>query len=128
MSGRKSNLKKFNNIANGNMAGNITSPVSNIEFMDNVGIQLNFTGSPVGNFQIQISIDYDQDNNGNVITQGNWVPITFPSPISGENIPTSSGSPIYIDLNQLSAPWVRVVYTRTSGTGTLNSFICGKML
>lgn len=123
---RKSNLKQYHSVTNGSMAASITSPVTNIEFLDNVGVQLNFTGAPVGNFQVQVSIDYNQDNNGNVISAGNWVPVTLSNGTVNAN--TSLGSPIYIDLNQLSAPWVRVVYVRTSGTGALNVFLSGKML
>lgn len=110
------------------MASSITSPVTNIEFLDNIGVQLNFTGSPSGNFQVQLSIDYNQDNNGNVISAGNWTPIYFSDPrIAGTNIPPALGSPIYLDLNQLSAPWIRIVYTG-GGSGTLNAFIAAKML
>ena len=126
---RKSNLKQFNTIANGDMSlPTITSAVTNIEFLDNIGVQLEWSGAPVGIFQIQVSIDYNQDSFGNVLNAGTWVPIIFPSPISGSDIPTSSGSPIYIDMNQLSAPWIRVVYNGASGTGTLNAWIAGKMV
>jgi hypothetical protein len=125
---RKSNLKRFNNIANGDMSGNLVSAVSNVEFIDNLGIQLNFTGSPVGTFQVLVSIDYDQDNNGNVINAGHWVPIVFPEPVAGSSISTSVGSPIYINLNQVAAPWIKVTYTASSGSGILNSYICGKMI
>ena len=124
---RKSNLKRFNSIVNGSMAASITSPVSNIEFLDNIGVQLNWTGSPVGNFQVQVSLDYDQDNNGNVINAGNWVAVVL-QPGSSINAPTTLGSPIVIDLNQLSAPWLRIVYNRTSGSGTLNAFVSAKMV
>lgn len=124
---RKSNLKKFQSITSGNMAlTSITSAITNVEFLDNIGVQLQWSGSPVGNFEIQVSLNYDQDINGNVINAGTWVPLTFPT--YNNDIPTSAGSPLYIDLNQLSAPWVRVVYTKTSGTGTLNTYICGKMV
>ena|ERR1035437_779912 len=123
---RKGNLKRFKTIANGNMSGSLISPVTAIEFMDNIGYQLNFTGSPVGNFQVQVSMDYDQDNNGNVLNAGNWIAVTLSN--NSINAATSLGSPIYIDLNQLSAPWIRVAYNYTSGSGTLNAFICGKMV
>lgn len=123
---RKSNLKRFKTIVNGNMAGSLISTVTNIEFLDNIGVQLNFSGSPVGNFQVQVSIDYDQDINGNVINAGSWVPVQLSN--SSTNAPSSLGSPIYIDLNQLSAPWIRIAYNFTSGTGILSAFICAKMV
>jgi len=107
------------------MTGNLTSAITNIQFLDNIGIQLNFTGSPVGYFQVQVSIDYAQDNQGNVTNAGNWTPLYF-TQITSTNVPTSSGSPIYLDLSELSAPWIQVTYTATSGSGTLNAFISCK--
>jgi len=119
---RKNTLLKFQNITNGAMSGNITSPATNIQFMDDIGVQLNFTGTPTGTFQIQVSIDYAQDAEGNIQNAGNWIPINLPSS------PVASGGSgfIYIDLNMLSAPWIRVVYIASSGVGVLNSFLTGK--
>ena len=124
MSGRKNNLLQFHTIIDGDMSlSSLTSSVTNIQFLDNLAIQLNFSGSPVGTFEVQVSIDYAQDNNGNVTNSGNWVPVTLnPSP------DTSQGSPIFINMQQLAAPWIRVVYTKTSGSGTLNAYISGKMI
>lgn len=113
-------------------AGNtLTSLVTNIQYLDDVGLQLNFSGSPVGTFAVQVSADYSQDLNGNVTATGNWTPLVFSywngsSFVTGTTIPTSAGSPIYLDLALLSAPWIRVVYTNSSSTGTLNAFITGK--
>ena len=102
----------------------ITSVATNIQYLDNIGIQLNFTGSPNGTFAVQVSADYQQDPEGSIRVPGNWIPIALPS------TPLASGSAgqIYIDLNQLSAPYIRVVYTKTSGTGTLNAFVTGKQV
>lgn len=124
MSGRKNNLRLYQNITAASMAGNVTSTVTNIQFLDNIAVQLNFTGTPVGTFTVQVSADYAQDDLGNVTNSGNWIPITL------NPVPSAAGTAdqIFIDLNQLAAPWIRVVYTRTSGSGTLNSFITGKML
>ena len=121
---RKNNILKFQTITAASMGAGVTSAVTNIEYMDNIGIQLGFTGTPTGTFAVQVSADYAQDQFGNVSNAGNWVALTLsPSPAA-----SGSGDNIYIDLNQLSAPWVRVVYTRTSGTGTLNAFLTSKML
>lgn len=118
---RKNNILKFQNITNGDMSqATITSAITDIQFLDNIGIQLNFTGSPVGIAAIQVSADHAQDMFGNVTMAGSWATITSSSMVGG--------SPIYFDLNQLSAPYLRIVYTKTSGTGTLNGFITAKML
>lgn len=128
----KNTLLKFQNISAGDMStASLTSAVTNIQFLDNIGLQLNFTGSPTGTFEVQVSSDYAQDGQGNVQVAGNWIPLimtywdgaTF---VTTGDIPTSVGSPIYLDLALLSAPWIRVVYTRVSGSGTLNSFITAK--
>lgn len=134
MSGRKSNLKQFKVVSAGNMAlTSITSPVTAIEQLDNLGVQFNWTGSPVGTFQVQVSADYAQDTQGNVTNTGNWVAVPLNYLLSGVStsattVPTSAGSPIYLDLNQLSAPWMRSVYTKSSGTGSVDMWVTGKMI
>lgn len=123
MSGRKSVLNQFRNIADGDMSGDLTSAVTAIQFMDNIGLQCIWAGTaPVGTLQVQVSLDHVQDQMGNVLVEGNWAAIDVTATVSGD-----TGS-IYIDLNQLSAPYIRVFYDRTSGIGVLNSYICGKMI
>lgn len=136
MSDKKNNLLKYQSITNGDMSqASITSAVTNISFLDDVGVQFNWSGAPVGTFQIQISADHAQDYSSppNVTVPGNWVPLTFTywdagtsTFITGTTIPTSVGSPIYLDLALLSSPWIRAVYTKVSGTGTLQAFITAK--
>lgn len=124
MSGRKNSLPKFQIITAGNMSGNLMSSVTNIEYMDNIGIQLNFTGTPTGTFAVQVSIDYVQDAQGNVTNAGNWIALSLtPAPTAA-----GSANQIYIDINQLSAPWIRTIYTAGSSTGTLNAFVTAKMI
>lgn len=116
MSGRKSNLSTYQIITAGDMSQtSVTSQVTNIQWLDNIGVQLDWTGSPSGNFAIQISMDYQQDTLGNVLNAGTWAALTLsPSPS------TDGGSPIYIDINQLSAPWIRTVYTNIGiGSGDI---------
>lgn len=100
----------------------VTSAVTNIQFHDNIGIELVWTGTPTGSFAVQVSANYDQDQNGNVLNSGNWVSVTLSPTVSA----AGSADSAYIDLNQLSAPWIRVVYTKSGGTGTLNGWITGK--
>jgi hypothetical protein len=124
MSGRKNRLK-YQNFTSASMATSLTSPVTSVEFLDNIGIQLNFTtADAVGAFAVEISADYQQDTEGNVTNAGNWIPLTLsPSPAAA-----GASSQIYIDITQTSSPWMRVTYTRTSGTGTLNGWIVGKQI
>lgn len=127
MSGRKNSLPSFQIVLNASMTTTVTSSVVNIEYLDNIGLQANLTGASSANGTLvpQVSIDYSQDNNGNVLNAGNWVdlPTTAQQPIV-------AGSPAqtYFNLTELSSPWLRLQYRPTSGTGTLNAFVTAKML
>lgn len=124
MSGRKNTLLSYKIITNGVMTGTsvLTSTVTNIQHWDNVCLQFVWAGSPTGTFSVQFSVDYAQDFQGNVTNTGTWDPITLsPAPAASG----SAGSWL-LDLNQLSMPWVRVVYTNASGSGVLQAYISGK--
>jgi len=121
VSGRKSTIIQFKNIINGDMSqSSVTSSVTNIITADNLNQQLQWSGSPVGTFALQVSGDYEQDMFGNVQNAGTWVTLT--------TLTTAGGNPAGIDLQGMGAPWYRVVYTKTSGSGTLQGFLTGKML
>lgn len=124
MSGRKNNLLKFQTVINGSMAGSLTSAVTNIEFLDNIGIQAIWSSgsTPVGTLQVEISIDYAQDTFGNVTNPGTWTSLTTTASVSG-----NTGN-VYFDINQISSPWIRLTYVRASGSGTLNAYVTGKMI
>lgn len=126
MSGRHNFLNKFKIQSAGDASqATVTSAVTNIQALDNVGIQVNIlTGTPTGTFDVQISADH-QEVNGNVSVSGSWISLGSPYQAA-----ITSGSPanVYFDLNQLSAPFVRLLYTKGSGTGTFDAFIVGKMI
>lgn len=112
--------------------GTLTSLVTNIQMLDDIGVQFNWTDSPSGAFQVQVSADYAQDAEGNVTNSGQWASVAFTYLLSGTvttatTIPTSVGTPIYLDLTLLSAPWIRTVYTG-SGAGTLTAYVTAKMV
>lgn len=112
-------LKKALVVNEGNMSGNLTSNVVDIEFLDNIGIQLNFTGTPTGTFGVQISMDYNPQTGA-----GFWIYLTLPTTPAA--VAAGASNQIYIDLIQLTAPYIRVKYTATSGAGSLNAYINGK--
>lgn len=113
-------------ITNQDMSASFNGTPSQIEFFDNVGIQLAWAGAtPGGTIGVQVSVDYDPRFAANAT----WTPLqTTP----GTNLTVSpGGSPgnAYLDLNQLSAPWVQVTYTTAGGSvGTLTSKLCAKGL
>jgi hypothetical protein len=82
--------------------------------LDNIGCQVIFTGTMVGNLTVNVS-------NDNI----NFDAITF-SPL----LPQPLGVDIRyaIDLNQVPWPYLQFSYTNISGAGTLSVSIFGKDL
>jgi hypothetical protein len=119
----KRRLGPFKLINAVSMGASIISKLANIQLTDNIGIQCDTTSTDAeGVLNIEVSADHVQDAEGNVLVDGHWTVLTTATISTG--IPT----PVYFDLNQLSAPWLRVRYARTSGTGTLTATLVGKML
>lgn len=104
------------------MATSATSTIVEIKNQDNVGVQLHWTGVPVGTFDVQISSDYSVDIEGNVQNSGHWVSLALNPAITA----AGSADDAYVDLNQMSAQYVRVVYTAGSGTGVLSGIVVAK--
>lgn len=130
---RKNVLIPVKTITDGDMSqATLTSLVTEIQYLDNVGYQLDWTGSPVGTFQIQVSSNYKRyDLTDKVTNAGTWLPLVLTywdgaAFVTSTTIPTSLGSPIFLDLALLSAPFIRVLYTKGSGTGTLQCMVTGK--
>lgn len=110
--GTGANAKYGSSGVSGDMsAASITSKVQDVKFIDNVSIELAWTGAPVGTLAIYESL----------------TGVNFGDPLQIPiNNPNGSAKSVVLDLNQLSGFWVKIVYTKTSGTGTLQGFIGGK--
>lgn len=104
-------LEPLNIITNGSMATDLTSNTITCKYLDNISIQINFTGSPNGSFAVDVS-------NDNV----NFINLNLSPAV------TTSSSPIGIDINQTGFAYLRVRYVRSSGTGTLNVIVTGKSI
>jgi hypothetical protein len=111
------------------LAASFNSKPIPIPHLDNIGIELDVTAaaSLSGIVSIQISASYAQDSLGNVLNAGTWITLMNPSGSPVEATVTTTGA-VYFDLNQLSAPWIRLVWTASSGTGTANGLIAAKHL
>lgn len=122
----KTILRSYQVVTNGNMNSNITSPPTNIQMLDDVGYSVAWTGTPTGTFSVQISADYTPGTypSDYPANPGTWTTLTLSNPIAATGSPDNG----YIDMALLSAPWIRLVYTFTSGSGMLQVWVTGKSL
>lgn len=105
-------------ISNGDMSANISSAGVNTESVDNVGVELSWTGTPSGAWKIQASNSSTDGSNGT------WTDLSMT--IGSQ--PTGAAGGFLLDLNQFPFKYVRIVYTKTSGTGTANAYLYAKGL
>ena len=110
----KAIMQPYQVVIDGDMSADITSAESTVNYSDNAGYQIVWTGAPVGTFSVEVTI------NGTA-----WEALTF-SPVL--TAPAGVPGSFVIDLNQLPFLKTRIKYTRTSGTGTLNVWVMAKRL
>ncbi len=108
----------------------VIGSISNIKYKDSVAFQYNWNGNPSGSFAIQGSLDYNPGTQQAQGLQGGYNPGVWNSlTLSPTPAATGSGSYSYlVDTNELSFPYVRSVYTNTSGSGVLSAYIFAKSL
>ena len=99
-------------IVDGDMSASITADGTNILYTDRVGYQIDWTGTPTGDFTVEVSNDEDT-----------WVELTLSTAIAAGG----SADSAFIDV-ETAAKFVRLKYTRSSGTGTLNVHITAKSI
>lgn len=112
-------------ITNVSMAASITSAVTILAQKTGAGYDIAWTGAPVGSFSVQISNTVVLNGDGSIssASPGTWTSVT----LSGAVNPSGSADNGFINLAGLEAYAVRLVYTRSSGTGVLNATICSKV-
>lgn len=120
-------------INNGDMSqASLTSVVSIVGELSMMSYSVSWAGTaPVGTITVQLSNDYSQGGGvkGGVPNAGTWNTITFNSsgslvtslPVTGA---TGTG---FIDIPATGAYAMRLIYTKTSGTGVLNVVFNGKV-
>lgn len=99
----------------GSMASDINSVITNLDSIVSYSIRAEFTGTPLGILQLQVSDD--------VPTTGNptgWTIVTD----SIQQINSDGSYAINVEIPAFS--WVRLQYVRTSGTGTLTARLNAK--
>lgn len=112
-------------ITNGDMsAATIISLPTVTQKLSMLSYDISWAGTaPVGVITVQVSNSYKQNADGTVKNAGSWTTLTLSSStaVSGA---TGNG---FIDVDATAAYAIRLVYTKTSGTGLLNVIACGKV-
>lgn len=107
-----------------NMTGTtvVTSNVVDTRYLTNLYLQISYTGTPNGSFSIQASMDYVPNPAGGAgIVAGTWIDI-------GANIANAAGGAGAVGVNIANEGYafLRLVYTNTSSTGSLDVWAGGK--
>jgi hypothetical protein len=100
----------------GDMSATISSLPIAVDKFTACSIQASYTGSPVGTFTVQASNDVGTNPTGNAANVSgiqNWTTVT-----AYTQAITAAGSVLW-SFDDLNYAWLRCVYTRTSGSGTL---------
>ena len=106
------------------LAGSFTGPVTTITFLDNISLQLIWSGAPVGSFTLESCLDYKEGGLGQPpLNPGTWQTL----PIAAKAAGGAPGSELY-DLTQISPCFIRVRYTSVGGAGTVDQWISGKAI
>lgn len=102
----------------------IHSAVTIIQNLSMVSYDISWTGStPIGVLTVEISNTYNQNADGTVKNAGNWTPLTLSQVV---NVSGNTGG-AFIDVESIAGYAIRLTYTRTSGTGSMNATVNGKV-
>lgn len=116
-------IAPFPVITNGDMSSDIISAITVIQTNSMVSYDISWTGStPIGVMEVQVSNTYSQNADGSVRNAGNWTSITLSATT---NVTGNTGNGA-IDIDATAFYAIRLKYTRTSGTGTMQATIAGK--
>lgn len=111
---RKEVLRKYRLLNAVSMASDILSDPVDVTYQDDLGLQISWTGAPVGKIDIMMSVSGDP---------ADYFAITLPV---GMTQPSGTPDGYLFELNECPYPNYKIAYTRTSGTGNLTVWICGK--
>jgi hypothetical protein len=116
-------------LTNASMAVQQIAGPSNIEQVSCISYDISWTGAPVGTFAIQVSNTYvPNPSPGNLpLNPGTWT--TIPQNVFTGVYPTPAGTPSNgaLDFDVTGFTWVQLVYTPTSGSGSLTVVVSGKV-
>lgn len=117
---RKNVIHSFKMIDDGDASADITSSPTSTIHMDKASIRIEWSGTPVGTVAIQAQ----QRKKDERIVEANWFDVDLGSTVTIDGTDTEH----QILFNELPFTDLRVKYTSTSGTGTINVKISAKQV
>lgn len=117
-------------IVNGDMTLTLLSQITITQKLSMMSYAVSWAGvSPVGTISVQVSNDYSENVDGTVKNVGTWniLPLTVGG-IQVSSVPvTGNTGNGFIDIDQIGGYAIQLVYTPTSGTGTLQAVYNAKV-
>jgi hypothetical protein len=110
----KNQLKNYVLVDAVSTAAGFSSDPIDVEFLDNIGFNVDWTGTTTGTITIEAS---------NTTVSGSFKALTF-DPVLAQ--PSGSASGYLISVNQTPWSFIRFSYARTSGTGTMTVSVAAK--
>lgn len=112
------------------MAASFNSAPTITQMLSMISYDISWSGtSPVGTISVECSNTFKLDPAGGTLVTGNWTTMTLDyNGSSVTSIPvTGNTGNIFIDIDETAAYAIRIVYTKTSGTGTMNATVAAKV-
>jgi hypothetical protein len=121
MSSTRNTLAPFKAISAGDLSqSTVTSAATNVRFHRVVTIQLIGTGTPTGTWAIQVSNVPSQANPPTAPTAASsWTTLSIVPPLAF----SGGAATLATSFDKYAWEWIRAVYTRGSGSGSVDMYI-----
>lgn len=117
-------------IVAGDMSGDVTSDPTILNQLSAVSYQARWAGTtPVGTLSIEFSNDYSLLPNGQVNNTGTWTTATIQYqglPVTSIPVSGNTGDAV-IDITVTALYACRLVFTYSSGVGSLDAIVMGRV-
>jgi len=111
-------------ITNGDMSATLHSLVTIIQKLSMVSYAVSWSGSsPAGEVSVEVSNDYALNVDGQVKNAGTWTAL----PLSATTAVSGNSGAGFIDIDAQAGYALRLSYAPSSGTGSLQAIVNGKV-